>query len=189
MGTEVQGSLVASLGDLTVSVRQVVRGQPRASVPSAPLPHARPHGSRGTPPLGSRGGHRASVRSACPGGLITRLRQPSRVRCVTPPPREPLRSARPAWGEAALFPGRSSGLSLGERDAGQMPQCNAAGSAPLVMWFFIVWGLIVLWAQPADCESGRRARPLVGAGGPDSHAGQEAASGRDRDAVSGLSAG
>lgn len=91
------------------------------------------------------------------------------------PPREPLRAAWPVWGVAAASPGLSRGLSLGERDTGHLPWWNAAGSAPLVMWFFIVGGLTVLWLLPAACELGRRAWPLAGAGGPDSHAGWVAA--------------
>lgn len=55
-------------------------------------------------------------------------------------PREPLLLA--GWG----------GRVFRERGAGRLSWWNAAGSAPFVMWFFIVGGLIVLQPLPADRE-------------------------------------
>lgn len=93
------------------------------------------------------------------GGLVTRPRQRSPPRC-TSSPREPLLLAWPAWGAVAVSPGLISPVRPPECDARQTPQRNAAGSTPLVMWFFIVGGLIVPRPLPADCELGIRSLAL-----------------------------
>lgn len=54
------------------------------------------------------------------GGLVTRLRQSSPLRCASSP-REPLLLAWLAWGVVAVSPGLSGRMRLRERDVGRRP--------------------------------------------------------------------
>lgn len=116
---------------------------------SRPRPQQRVRGERPSP-AGARGQRWAPAR----GGPERGQRAVSSEVSVLPQgvPAVSLAGA----GVAAVSPGLASPPCPRKRDARQTPRWKAAGSAPLVMWFFIVGGLTVPRPLPAARELGIR---------------------------------